>query len=123
MRHVLDVDEHHRVLRELRVCGHEAAWTVDARRVMSGAGDEHERALRPVRRLCEMARERNEYRQPVAVVAGAVEPAVDVRVEVLAVVSLARDCLTQYLELHGVDSTASKKTLDARRSTVGARTA
>ncbi len=61
--------------------GDEAARTVDARAVMAGARHERQRAARLVLGLGEVPRQRHQHRQAVAVVAGALEPAVVVRVE------------------------------------------
>ena len=49
LRDVLDVDEHHRLLRQIRIGGDKTARAVDARRVMARARNEHDRALRLVR--------------------------------------------------------------------------
>ena len=78
---MLDVDHHHRALREVGIGGDEVARSVHAGAVVPGAGHEDERPLRTVLRLREMPRERDEHRQAVGVVAGAVEPRIDVRVE------------------------------------------
>ena len=49
--------------------------------MMTGAGDEHERPVGFVLRLGEMTRQRDQHGEAVAVVAGAIEPGVGVRVE------------------------------------------
>ena len=78
---VLDVDDEHGPLHEVRVRLDETARSVESGCVMPGAGNEHERAIRPVLRLREVPGQCDEHRQSVAVVTRAVEPGVGVGVE------------------------------------------
>jgi len=63
LRHVLDVDEHHRLFRQVLVSGDKTARPFNARRVVAGTGHEHQRAGRSVGELAIVPRQGHQYRR------------------------------------------------------------